>query len=299
MKLRMLLLFIAVLILIGGALAWPHIRYRMISTDYSLPSGAARPLVVGHRGAGGVAPENTLAAFQAGMQSAELIELDVHLSKDGAVIVAHDADADRTTNGIGSWSDMTLEEIQKLDAGSWFDSRFAGQKIPTLSEVLAMVRGERTVLIELKWPNDGIYESLVAEVVRIIKEHQAESWTIVQSFERRYLRELEQTAPDIRRFQLVYGALNFPPLWKDRSFHVGYFRPETGVEGVGFYYPYLSEGLVKSLHTQRMKVGAYTVNDMDDVNRLMSLGADLIITDYPDRLRAHLKEWFQRSNFSE
>lgn len=282
---RMLFLLVAILILLGGAFAFPHIRFWMTSGEK--PPGVSRVDVVGHRGSR-EAPENTLAAFRLGMQSADIIELDVHLSKDGSVIVAHDATAERTTNGAGAWVDLTLEEIRKLDAGSWYGSAFQGEKVPTLEEVLTLVNGNKTVLIELKWPETGIYDSLVTHVVRMIRGHQAERWTIVQSFEPRYLTELHRLAPDLITYELVYGALNFPPVWKDRNFHMGVFNPVEGVRGVVFYYPYLSASFVQKLHAHRMRVGAYTVNKGEDIFRVLNLGVDLVITDYPAQLRSTL-----------
>ncbi len=92
-------------------------------------------MIVGHRGAAGLAPENTLAAFRAGLPHSDMLELDVHLSRDGAVIAAHDADAERTTGKDAAWIDLTLEEIQALDAGSWFGPGFARERVPTLDEV--------------------------------------------------------------------------------------------------------------------------------------------------------------------
>src|SRR5919197_4354903 len=104
--------------------------------------GVGRPLVVGHRGAMGYAPENTLASFELAVeQGADVVELDVHLSRDGQVVVIHDEQLDRTTDGRGLVGDRTLDELKRLDAGSWFDPRFAGQRIPTLHEVLAWASG--------------------------------------------------------------------------------------------------------------------------------------------------------------
>jgi len=286
MKSRVLLLGLTILLLLGGAFAFPFLRFRMISSER--PTDAGKVMIVGHRGAAALAPENTLAAFKAGMTSADMLELDVHLSRDGELIVAHDAKADRTTNGSGYWKDMTLTEIKTFDAGSWYDARFAGEKIPTLGEVLELVNGSHAVLIELKWPADGVYDSMVQKVIRLIRERHAESWTIVQTFETRYLAELVSEAPDIVCYQLIYGSLNFPPVWQDRSFHFGSFEPLSGIDGVACRYPFTSAGWVKMLQAQGLKTGAYTVNDPSDMNRLMNLGVDMVITDTPSELRSYL-----------
>jgi len=286
MKSRLMILALAVLLLLGGGFAFPFLRFRMVSSERN--AGEGQVLIVGHRGAAGLAPENTLAAFKAGMISADMLELDVHLSGDGELIVAHDAKADRTTNGTGYWKDMTLAEIKTLDAGGWYDARFAGEKIPTLGEVLELVNGSHSVLIELKWPVEGVYDSMVQKVIRLIRERHAESWTIVQTFETRYLAELVSKAPDIVCYQLIYGSLNFPPVWLDRRFHFGTFQPSPGIDGVGCRYSFATSGWVKLLHARGLKTGAYTVNDPADMNRLMNLGVDMVITDTPSELRSQL-----------
>lgn len=274
------LLVAAIVLLVGGAIGFPYIRFMMTSTQ----STTTKALIVGHRGAAGLAPENTLAAFRAGLPHSDMLELDVHLSRDRAVIVAHDADASRTTGKDAAWEDLTLAEIQALDAGLGFGTAFAGEKVPTLDEVLALVAGQTKVLVELKWPDDGVYEGLVPKVISIVRAHEAESWVVVQSFEAAYLTEAIQLAPDIPCYQLIVGALNFPPLYQDRSFHLGRFHPLGGVRGVVAYYPYLSEGFVRSLHAEKLSVGAFTVNEVDDVNRVVNMGVDLVITDHPELL---------------
>ena len=106
---------------------------------------------VGHRGAKGHAPENTLAAFQRGLElGAQVVETDVHLSSDGEVVVIHDHTVDRTTNGKGYVKDMSLAELKQLDAGAWFDSRFQGQRILTLAELLEWAHPRVPVAIEIK-----------------------------------------------------------------------------------------------------------------------------------------------------
>lgn len=278
------LLVAALLLLVGGGIGFPHFRFMMTSADPPF----AKVLVIGHRGSG-LAPENTLAAFRAGLPHSDMLELDIHLTRDGAVIVAHDADAQRTTGKDASWSELTLVEIQALDAGSWLGPEFAGEKVPTLDEVLSLVAGQTKVLIELKWPDGGIYEGLVSKVVSIIRAHQAESWVVIQTFEAAYLREAIQLAPDIPCYQLIVGALNFPPMYQDRTFHPGRFHPLEGVKGVVAYFPYLSEGFVRTLHADKLVVGAFTVNEIDDVNRVVNMGVDLVITDHPE-LMSKLRE---------
>src|SRR5690625_6609337 len=110
-----------------------------------------KPLIIAHRGASGNAPENTLAAFQLAVEEgADGIELDVHLSKDGELVVIHDDTLDRTTNGTGRVQDKDLDELKTYDAGSWFDSKFASERIPLLQEVIDILPDDVFLNVEIK-----------------------------------------------------------------------------------------------------------------------------------------------------
>ena len=118
--------------------------------DLSRAAGGVRQTVA-HRGASAGYPENTLAAYRAAIESgATALEVDVRTTKDGVLVSLHDKTLDRTTDGTGSIGDRTLGELRKLDAGAWFDPKFAGQRVPTLSEVLQLCRGKIDVLLDLK-----------------------------------------------------------------------------------------------------------------------------------------------------
>ena len=111
----------------------------------------SRPLVIAHRGASGSAPENTMAAFSLAVErGAEVVELDVQMTADGYPVVIHNATVNRTTDGTGLVREKTLAELQTLDAGSWFETRFAGERVPTLEEVVTWARGRVALAIEIK-----------------------------------------------------------------------------------------------------------------------------------------------------
>lgn len=244
--------------------------------------------VIGHRGAAALAPENTLAAFRMAMTSADVIELDVHLTADDSIVVMHDATVDRTTDGKSAIANLKYADIVALDAGSWFGEAFRGERVPTLAQVLDLVNGQRTMLIELKWPQQGTYKKLVSRVVDLIRQRKAESWVIVQSFEYAYLRELHQLAPEITCYQLLYGYISFPPVYMDRSFHVGSFPIVEGASGLAINYKFLSPALVEKFHNKGWKVVTWTVNDPADIRRVANLGVDGIISDNPGVVRSEL-----------
>ena len=275
-----------VTLLIMGCFAYPYLRFTFY--DSGMVSGGTSVTIIGHRGAAAVAPENTLAAFRAAMPDADVLELDVHLTLDDSVVVMHDATVDRTTDGKGAMLELTIAEIAALDAGSWKGDEFKGEPVPTLAQVLDMVNGTRVVLVELKWPDQGIYKNLVSRVVQLIRDRKAESWVIVQSFEYEYLQQLRQLAPDITAYQLLYGYLSFPPVYMDRSFHVGSYPIVEGVKGLAINYNFLSPSLVTALHDQGLKAVTWTVNDPADIRRVANLGVDGIISDNPGAVRTAL-----------
>jgi glycerophosphoryl diester phosphodiesterase len=153
--------------------------------------------VGGHRGAGRYAPENTLAAFAEGIRrGVDLLELDVHLSRDGELAVIHDHAVERTTDGAGSVHELTMAELKRLDAGAWFDPRFAGERIPTLAEVVAFVAGRAGLTIELKgWPATA--DRLVDAVVDLVEQTGTAEQTLVIAFDHHAVVRLKARCPGI------------------------------------------------------------------------------------------------------
>jgi glycerophosphoryl diester phosphodiesterase len=169
----------------------------------------AVPLIIAHRGDSAMRPENTLAAFREALSvGADLVEMDVQLTKDGHVVVLHDVTVNRTTDGNGSVRDMTLAEVKKLDASfpSKFDSQFKGERIPTLREALELLRGKKKVLVEIKRESvtteedDGVEAKVVAEIQRLRMDKEV----ALISFERRSLLRCRKLAPDIKRGAIFY-----------------------------------------------------------------------------------------------
>ena len=169
---------------------------------------------IAHRGASDKYPENTLLAFeQALAQKADAVECDVHLTADGEVVVLHDATVDRTTDGHGTVGELTLEKLRKLDAGSWKHGRFAGQRIPTLGEVVDLVHGRAELFVELKDESPELAARVVAELRRCGVEGQA--WLF--GAHNPTLEVLRQLAPDMRvRWHEGMELGNFVLTWPER-----------------------------------------------------------------------------------
>ena len=164
--------------------------------------------VIAHRGASSRAPENTMAAFrQAHSDRADAIELDVVKTKDGKFVVMHDDTVDRTTNGKGAISDLTLDEIQSLDAGSWFGSKFAGERAPELGEVLDWAKGKTHVVIEVKTKTAA--QSSGAELVELIRDKEVGDQVTVMSFDRKFVERVEAHAPDLDTGVLISAKASY------------------------------------------------------------------------------------------
>ena len=239
----------------------------------------SRPVgIVGHRGARGLAPENTIASFETARKiGVDCVELDVHVSKDGHLIVMHDATVDRTSDGHGRIEDMILSEIKALDAGSWFDPRFAGESVPTLTETLEWSGGEMPLVIELK---GGFDQGLVHRVVNLVLRYDAVDKVIVISFDHRALQHVKALSPDIRT-GILYVARLVDPVAVARA---------AAADALHLNWNYVDRDLVREVHTAGLAVSVWTVNEPKDMRMLIGMGVDSIAADYPDRLVAVVEE---------
>jgi glycerophosphoryl diester phosphodiesterase len=231
-----------------------------------------RTLILGHRGAKAYAPMNTIPAFELALQQgADGIELDTHLSKDEHLIVLHDFTVDHTTNAHGYARDLTLSQLKALDAGSYFDVRFAGTRIPTLDEVFEAV-GKRTFInVEIKSESletDGVEQA----VVNCIARHNMAKHVIVSSFNSLALKRFRDIMPDV-----PIGYLYEPD---------GMFRPEVmdtlPHEARHPHHSMIDAAYMEWARKNGWRVNTWTVNDPGRAVELRNLGVDAIITDNPD-----------------
>jgi glycerophosphoryl diester phosphodiesterase len=244
-----------------------------------MPQNFPYPAIIAHRGASAHAPENTLAAFRLAVdQKADGIELDVHLSADNEVVVIHDANLGRTTNGSGSVYAKTLPELKQLDAGSWFGAQFSGERLPTLSEVFELVGNQLFVNVELKGP--GLFRSaLPARTVEIIRQYGFDDRVIFSSFSPWHLRQTARLMPEAK---------------------LGLLLPPGGIAGLvcvfaktivkpWAYHPHyltVTSSFFERASREDRPVVAYTVNQPEEISRLCALGIYGIITDDPAKALA-------------
>ncbi|MBW1881551.1 MAG: glycerophosphodiester phosphodiesterase [Deltaproteobacteria bacterium] len=246
----------------------------------ALPESTA---VIAHRGASGHAPENTMAAFEAAARLGVGFELDVTLCKSGEVVVIHDDTVDRTTEGSGAAADLTLDEIKALDAGSFFDPDFAGEPIPTLDEVLATYGGRVPIDIEIKstTPREPLADAVVAAIERagLVEE------VFVTSFDPYMLERVKEQNPDILRGQLTGTFKDADLCFIEKLFLRNMWlngKSEPGAIAVERVRA--RKRFVKRQHRKGRDVLVWTVNEPEEMERLLDLEVEAIITDFPDVL---------------
>ncbi len=231
-------------------------------------------LILGHRGARGHAPENTMASFQAALDmGADGIELDVQMTKDGKVVVCHDHSLERTSNGSGWLVEHTREELRALDFGSWFSPQFAGEKIPTLREVLQWAAPTRLIVnVEIK-NGPVIYEGIEEKVSALIRECRMVDRVIVSSFYHPSLLKMKQLDPMIKT-GLLYASRPVDPWLQLRV---------TDTDNLHPLWHYVDAAWASGTRPHGAKIFTWTINELRDWEHIKNLGVDGIMTDYPDR----------------
>ena len=236
-------------------------------------------LTIAHRGASGYAPENTLAAFRRAVAlGATFIETDLHLSRDAHFVAIHDETLERTTNGRGAVHNHSLADLRRLDAGSWFGSDFAGERIPTLDEILDFSRRHDIVFyLELKQADSWGTEHALVHALRQSGEIPR---AVVMSFDPRVLESLRRSEPTLMTALLYDGSL-----------HNLFERAiGAGVRQLAARSELVTPALLEEARRKDLQVVCWTVNHPAHMRSLVAAGVDGIITDYPDRLLAAAKE---------
>lgn len=225
-------------------------------------------LKIGHRGAMGYAPENTLDSFTKALElGVDGIELDVHLCRSGEPVVIHDARVNRTTNGQGKVREMTLRELKELDAGN-------GNHILTLEEVLGFV--DRRALIDIELKTEGVGGPVATTIVRFI---ESQGWKpeqfMITSFDHHELKRCHELIPHIP----------FGPLLAAKPLDYARMAQDMKADGIMPFFEFLDEKFVQDAHQRGLKVITWTVDRPDDIKKVMEMGVDGIISNYPDRLQ--------------
>ena len=236
--------------------------------------------IVAHRGGSPYAPENTLASFKKSLQMGfKTFELDVQLTKDGEVVVIHDELVDRVSNSSGLVRSYELEELKQLDVGFWFDDSFKGEQIPTLQEIIDLVKGKAGLQIELK--NEFFsYRGMEEKVVNLLKQNNFVDHAMVTSFNEDSIFDMGMRYPGIRLGLLIRK------LPEDLSV----MRYWTYLHAVLPYVRRVNKKVVDQAQLQGLKVYGWTANTHEEIRRLIRLGVEGIITDQPLRVAEALEQ---------
>ncbi|SER26294.1 glycerophosphoryl diester phosphodiesterase [Gracilibacillus ureilyticus] len=259
---------------------------------------ADRIVNIAHRGASGYAPEHTVEAYELGEKmGADYIEIDLQMTKDGELVAMHDPEVDRTTDNTGLVSDFTLAELKELDAGSWFNedypdkvrNSFSGLTIPALREVFEHFGSEANYYIEIKQPDDS--PGMATLLIETLKEFELipaerEGAIIIQSFSSESLQEIHLLEPDLPLIQLI--SYTQPAVISSGDLN----KIKKYATGVGVNFKYMNESFVRDVREAGLLLHAYTVNEKEDMKRVLEWGVTGIFTNYPDRLNELLGKSF-------
>ena len=235
--------------------------------------------IIGHRGASGHAPENTLAAFKKAVSlGATFIETDLQLSRDARFVAIHDETLDRTTNGQGKVHDQTLVALRRLDAGSWFGSEYTGERIPTLEEILEFSK-KNDVVFYLELKPSGSWGGEHA-LIGALRESGEVARVMVISFDPGILASLRKIEPTLMTGVLYDGKLPDP----QKS------ATEVGARQIVVRGDLVTPAMIEQARKRDLQVVCWTVNHPAHIRMLVAAGVDGIMSDYPDRLIAALKK---------
>lgn len=229
------------------------------------------PIVIAHRGASGHEPENTIRAFELGIsQGAQMIELDLHLSRDRRVVVIHDDDLSRTTNRSGRIAELSLAEIRLADAGK-------GERVPTLEETIETARNRVELYLEIKDAGAG------AETVRVVRDLAFTSEALIASFDLRLMRKLRNEVRDIR-LGLIVGLPTLSSFSMSRETIPWALSRRLNFDVLSIETVLCQPMLVDRVKRKGRKLYVWTANDQNAYQKVVSCDVDGIVTNYPDRL---------------
>ena len=251
------------LAVVGAIYAYDGIYTGVIKTS----SMISEAKITSHRGNSFEAPENTLPAMEAAIESmSDYLEIDVQETKDDVVVVYHDASLKRITGVDGKLWDYTYGELLLMDFGGWFSGEYEGTRIPTLAEALETCKGRINMNIELK--ANHYSDTLVEQTLALIEEYDMEAQVVLSSTSYRYLKEVKEQNPDIMTGYILTAAYG------------NYFEDEN-IDFFSIRSSFVTEKLVRSAHDYGKEVHAWTVNTKGELNRMKRLQVDNIITDRP------------------
>lgn len=235
-------------------------------------------LIIAHRGASGTAPENTLAAARLGWErNADAVEVDIHLSADHKMVVIHDATTKRTTGVDYRVATTPYAQVAKLDAGSWKDKKYAGEKIPLLGQVVDAIPQDKKLVVEIK---SG--KKIVPYLKKSFKKHHKADQLIFISFDYEAIRAAKEAFPENKCFWLSGSFKDDPQKVLDQV-------KADGLDGVDLNYRIVTPEIVNYAHGKKLEVHVYTVDDLAKARELKAMGVNSITTNLPGEVRKSIE----------
>ena len=234
--------------------------------------------IIAHRGANKLAPENTLSAFRKAVElKSDGLETDIHLTKDGELVICHNYDINNTSDGEGFVAQMTLDELRKYDFSSYFSPEFAGEKIPTLDEFLEISRNLEIINIEIKVPHQK--NDIVRKAIERVKAFNLEEQVLFSSFSVELMRESKEINPKIKTAALY--DIN-SPLVPEISADPVAFCKKNNLDALHPIVLFIDKDFIDRCHSGGIKVNYWTLNDKNALDTVREMGVDGIITDVPE-----------------
>jgi len=245
------------------------------------------PLIIGHRGAAAVAPENTMRAFREALAvGADGIEFDVRLTRDGVPVVIHDSTLRRTGGLPHRVADLTWAEISKIDVGSWFAGTFANETVPSLAELFTLFQSNNSTLyLEMKCDSPAEHRPLAEACVKAIEAHSLKSRVVVECFQLPAIKVLKEIDSDIKTVALFEPSLTNPSVLIDQR--IINQAKDAGAAALALHYRLARESLVQKAKAVGMHVAVWTVDDPAWIERARAIGIDALITNNPAAMLSH------------
>ncbi len=229
--------------------------------------------IVAHRGWSSKAPENTLSAIKLALAEEKIdgIEIDIQMTKDGVLILAHDFILGRTSNGVGYISDFTYQELRSFDFGGWFGDHFTGEEIPRLEEVLEIIDGKKDLFIEIK-KGGNMYPNIEKKLTHILNNYKHKDKIWVESFNHETVKEMSILDKELKTGLLIYGK----PIMLLEQVKL------TESKFVSINHYYITQNMVQELEDSNISLVAWTLNNLKDIEGITNLSEKIYITtDYP------------------
>ncbi|MFI3141519.1 MAG: glycerophosphodiester phosphodiesterase family protein [Clostridia bacterium] len=248
--------------------------------------------IISHRGANRYRPQNTIPAFEKSIEiGVDGFETDVHLTKDGQIVLCHNHEIDETSNGKGEISKLTLEQLKRYDFGSYFSEKYAQTKIPTLEEFLTISKaaGIQVLNIEIKSQKERNSE-IVKQTIETVKSFDMYDQLLISSFDTDVLIEAKKYDQNCKTGFLISPTQNFSTVLKKSVVETAV--KQLGADAIHPFSRFINKALVEQAHEQCLIVNTWTVNTSSNFSKMIQCGVDGLITDYPDVAHGMLSKFF-------